>query len=169
MLITRHELEKHRIVVEKTFEPDSLDFQGEEFRQIDSLTVKAVAELTGEEICIRGVLRTRVEAACDRCLKPVPLPIEHNFDLTYRPMATIARDEELELPEDELDIGFYQGDGIVLGDVLTEQVLLAVPVKVICREDCRGLCPTCGVDRNAVACSCPAPQPASPFAALGGE
>jgi len=169
MLITRHELELHRIVVEKTFEPDSLDFQGEDFRQIDPLTVKAVADLTGDEIGIRGVLKTRVETVCDRCLKRVPLPIEHSFDLIYRPMATIARNEELELPEDELDIGFYQGEGIALGDVLTEQVILAVPMKVICREDCRGLCPTCGVDRNAAACSCPAPQPTSPFAALRGK
>lgn len=169
MLITRHELDRHRIVVEKAFEPGSLNFEGEEFRQIDSLTVKAIAELTGEDMRIRGALRTRVEAECGRCLKPVLLPIEHNFDLTYRPMATIAREEELELPEDELDIGFYQGEGIALGDVLAEQVILAVPMKVICREDCRGLCPTCGVDRNAAACSCPAPQPASPFAALRGE
>lgn len=169
MLITRHELERHRIVVEKTFEPDSLDFQDEDFRQTDPLIVKAVAELTGDEIGIRGVLKTRVEAACDRCLKRVLLPIERNFDLIYRPMATIARDEELELPEDELDIGFYEGEGIELGDVLTEQAILAVPMKVICREDCRGLCPTCGVDRNAAACSCPPPQSTSPFAALRGE
>lgn len=169
MLITRHELELHRIVVERAFEPGAVNLHDAEFRQLDSLTVSAVAELAAGEIRVRGSLRTRIEAACDRCLKPVLLSIERDFDLTYRPVSTIARAEELELPEGELDIGFYHGEGIELEDVLAEQVILAVPMKVICREDCRGLCPTCRADRNAGACSCPAPQPTSPFAALRGE
>ena len=169
MLIARHELERHRIIIEKAYEPGALNFHGAEFRQTDTLTVKAVAELVGEDIRIRGFLKTRVEAACDRCLKAVALPVERDFDLTYRPVATIAREEEMELPEGELDIGFYHGEGMELGDVLAEQVILALPMKVICREECLGLCPNCGVDRNAGRCQCPAPQSESPFAALRGD
>ncbi len=169
MLITRHELEIHRLVVERVFDPGALDFHGAEFRQIDPLTVKAVAELSGDDILIRGSFRTRVEASCDRCLKPVPLAIEREFDLIYRPVSTIARDEELELPEDELDIGFYHGEGVQLEDVLAEQVILAVPMKVVCREDCKGLCANCGADLNAGTCTCPPPPSASPFAALRDE
>lgn len=169
MLISRHALERHRIVIDKAYEPGALNYHGAEFRQTDTLTVKAVAELAGEEIRIRGFLKNRIEAACDRCLNAVSLPVERDFDLTYRPVGTIAREEEMELPEGELDIGFYHGDGIDLGDVLAEQVILALPMKVVCREDCLGLCPSCGADRNAGACSCPAPQSVSPFAALGGD
>ena len=132
MLIARHELEHHRIVVEKTYAPETLNFLEAEFRQAGPLEVSAVADLVGEDICIRGSLRTRIEAICDRCLKPVAIPVERTFDLTYRPMSTIAREEEMQIPEDELDIGFYQGEGVQLADVLAEQVILDFPMKVIC-------------------------------------
>lgn len=169
MLIARRELERHRIVVEKSYVPGAVDFHGTDFRQVDPLEVKAVAELVGDEIQIRGSLKAQVEGACDRCLKPVTIPVERNFDLTYRPVSTIAREEELELPEGEIDIGFYEGEGVQLTEVLAEQVILALPMKVICREDCRGLCPTCRSDRNLGQCSCPEPRPVSPFAVLRGE
>ena len=169
MLITLQELDLHRVVVAKTYAPGALDYQGAEFRQIDDLQVNAVAELAGMEIRIRGALKTRIEAACSRCLKPVALPVEREFELTYRPMSTIARNEEIELPPDELDVGFYEGEGIQLADIVTEQMILAFPMKVICREDCRGLCPTCGADRNRETCPCPELQADSPFAALRGQ
>lgn len=169
MLITLRELELHRVVVAKTYAPGALDYHGAEFRQIDDLRVSAVAELAGMEIRIWGAVRTRLEAACSRCLGPVALPVEREFDLTYRPMSTIARDDEIELPPDELDVGFYEGEGIQLADVMVEQVILAFPMKVICREDCRGLCPTCGADRNRETCRCPELQADSPFAALRGQ
>jgi len=169
MLIARHELEIHRIIIEKAFEPQSLKFDGVDFRQAGTLTVSAIAELVGEDVRIRGSLKTRIEAECARCLQPVALPVEHDFDLTYRPVGSIAREEEMQLPEGELDIGFYHGEGIELGDVLAEQVILALPMTVICREDCLGLCPTCGADRNTGVCPCPAPQSGSPFAVLRGE
>jgi uncharacterized protein len=169
VLITLQELELHRVVVAKTYAPGTLDYQEVEFRQIDDLQVNAVADLAGMEIRIRGAVKTRIEAACSRCLKPVDLPVEREFDLTYRPMSTIARNEEIELPPDELDVGFYEGEGIQLADIVTEQMILAFPMKVICREDCRGLCPTCGADRNREACQCLELQADSPFAALRGQ
>ena len=57
-------------------------------------------------------------------------------------------------PHAEAEIGYYQGEGLLLEDVLREQVLLAVPLKVTCREDCKGLCPVCGKNRNTEPCSC---------------
>lgn len=169
MLITLHELERHRLVVARTYAPGDLDYHEAEFRQIDDLQVNAVAEHLGTEIRIRGAAKTLVEAACGRCLGQVALPLEREFDLTYRPMSTIARDEELELPPGELDVGFYEGEGIQLEDVIVEQVILAFPMKVTCKEDCRGLCPTCGADRNRETCQCPEAQADSPFAALHGQ
>jgi uncharacterized protein len=79
---------------------------------------------------------------------------------------SIARDEEIEVSADELDVGFFSGDGIALADVVTEQVILSMPMKVICRPDCRGLCPVCGADLNRVICDCPKARGDSPFAAL---
>ncbi len=166
MLITPQELELHRIVVSKTYAPDALNYRGAEFRQIDPLQVNAVAELAGAEIHIRGMVKTRLEVSCDRCLAPVGLPVEQEFDLTYRPVSAIAREEEIELPDDELEVGFYSGEGIHLAEVVAEQLILSLPMKVVCSADCRGLCPTCGADRNREPCKCPETRLDSPFAAL---
>jgi uncharacterized protein len=166
VLITLQELELHRIVVSKTYASGALDFHDAEFQQVEPLTVDAVAELVGSEIRIRGHLKTRLESSCDRCLGSAGIPVECDFDLLYRPMKTIAREEEIEIPADELNVGFFFGEGIALADVLAEQVILSVPMKVICRPECRGLCPVCGVDWNREACQCPPPRHDSPFATL---
>ena len=80
-----------------------------------------------------------------------------DFDLYYVPIQTIARSEEVEISKDELDIGFYEGHGMMLEDAVKEQVLLALPMKNICRPDCKGLCPECGQNWNLGKCSCRRP------------
>ncbi len=169
VLITEQELELHRIVVSETYEPGTLDYKGAEFRQVTALRLEAVAELVGSEIHIRGRLGTRLGVACDRCLAEVELPIDRQFDLFYRPLASIAVEEEIEIPEDELELGFYPESGIALDDVAREQVILTVPMKVVCQPDCLGLCPICGVNRNIEKCQCAASPSESPFASLKGE
>jgi uncharacterized protein len=69
-------------------------------------------------------------------------------------MQTLGQEEEFRLRLDDTEIGFFQGDGLFLADVLAEQVLLAIPMKVICRSDCRGLCPHCGANLNSDECRC---------------
>jgi uncharacterized protein len=164
--ITLEELKLHRIVVSRTYASEALDYRGADFRQVAPLKVDAVAELVGPEICIRGRLVTRLEACCDRCLSSVVIPVEQEFNLFYRPVSAIAREEEVELPEDELGVGFFSGDGIELADVVTEQVILALPMKVLCRTDCRGLCPVCGANLNIEKCGCLPAQESSPFSSL---
>lgn len=166
MWITPAELALHKIVVEKEFASGEVDYQGAEFEQSGKLAVHAMAELAGAEIRIRGHLETRLGARCDRCLAPVELAVRRNFDLSYRPVTSIAREEEAEIPEGELGVGFYSGEGIALADVLAEQVILSVPMKIVCGTECRGLCPICGADRNREQCHCPSPPVESPFAKL---
>lgn len=168
MRITLDELELRRIVISKTYESGVLDYRGAEFRQVAPLNIEAVADLLGDEIHIRGHFATRLEATCDRCLGPVDMPVSREFDLFYRPVRSIAREEEVEIPRDELEIGFYSGDGIELADVATEQVILSVPMKRVCEADCRGLCPICGANLNVEQCNCPPPRDESPFASLKG-
>jgi uncharacterized protein len=81
-------------------------------------------------------------------------------------MEEIALEEEVEIVEDELMIGFFSGDGVNLADVVREQVLLSVPMKIVCRPDCRGLCPVCGENRNDKECDCSLQYEDSPFAFL---
>jgi uncharacterized protein len=146
-----------------------LDFHGAEFRQTAPLHFKAKAELLAAEIRIRGSLATRLEASCDRCLGPVEIPVKSDFDLFYRPLQSIAKEEEIEVPTEELDVGFYSGDGLELADVATEQVILSVPMKVVCGAECQGLCPVCRANRNLVRCNCAPPPQDSPFASLKEE
>ncbi len=167
MRITLEELELHRIVAAESYVPGSLDYHGAAFRQTATLNINATAELQGGEIRIRGHLATALEANCDRCLGSVELPVDTDFDLFYRPMQTIAKEEEIEISNDELEVGFFDGDGIELADVAAEQVILFVPMKVVCRSECRGLCPACGANLNLTRCNCRVgPQKDSPFASL---
>jgi uncharacterized protein len=160
------ELQLHPISVSKIYPAGTLDYRGADFRQAGPLKVDAVAELVGSEIRIRGRVETSLEAGCDRCLIPVALPVEQQFDLSYRPVSTMVQAEEVELPEDELEVGFFSGDGIELDDVVTEQVILSVPMKVVCRKDCRGLCSVCGANLNLGECGCPPTRENSPFSIL---
>ena len=166
MFITLQELELHRVSVSETYLPGALDFQEAGFRQTGPLVVKAEAELAGEEIQVRGHISGTMEAACDRCLEQTEIPVDVDFDLPYRPMEEIAHEEEVGVSEDELKVGFFSGDGVNLSDIVREQVLLAVPMKVICQPDCRGLCPVCGANRNVRQCDCSLQHEDSPFAIL---
>lgn len=166
MYITLQELELHRVTVSETYEPGVLDFQETKFRQAGPLKVNAEAGLAGGEIQVRGHVSGDMEAACDRCLEQIRFSVDFDFDLTYRPMEEIAREEELEVGEDELTVGFFSDDSVNLADVVREQVLLSVPMKIVCGPDCRGLCPVCGANRNVRECDCSIQHKDSPFAFL---
>jgi uncharacterized protein len=164
VLITLQELELHRVTVSRTYAPGALDYQEAKFRQAGPLTVNAEAELAGKQIQVRGHISGALKAICDRCLEQMEIPVELDFDLPYRPMEEIAVEEEVEVGEDELKVGFFSGDGVNLDDVVKEQVLLSVPMKMVCRPDCRGLCPVCGANRNVKECGCSLQHEDSPFA-----
>jgi uncharacterized protein len=158
MLIEIKELELHLVDFREEFSPGAIDL-GEDIRQKSPLLSEGRADLVEEhhvvqDIRLRGKLETDLEVSCARCLEPVNLPVQRSFDLLYRPLGTDAGHEELSVTDAEAEIGYYQGEGLLLEDTLREQVLLAVPLKALCREDCKGLCPHCGKNLNESACSC---------------
>ena len=108
----------------------------------------------GDELHVRGEVRTTAEVPCDRCLTAVPVTVDRAFDLTYHAAASAPDDAETELDATDLDVDYYDGSGLDLGAVVTEQVALALPMKVLCRQDCAGICPVCGVDLNRERCDC---------------
>ena len=154
MFLDIKELAVRRIPIRKIYGLGSLDFHSAEFRQTEPLEVRATAELVDGQIHIFGNLHTRLELVCARCLDPVLEEVSRDFDLFYRSMSTVAREEEIQLRLDDTEIAFFEGDGLFLADVLAEQVNLAMPMKVICRSDCRGLCPHCGTNLNHEDCRC---------------
>ena len=107
----------------------------------------------GGKVQLVGKLSASVSFDCDRCLKPLTIPVEQTFDLTYVPPAGI--EEEKELADDDLLVAFYTDQVIDLDDLVREQIELALPMSRICSNDCRGLCPECGANLNEGACECP--------------
>jgi uncharacterized protein len=154
MFLDVHELATRKIRIRKNYAPDTLDFHSGEFHQVEPLDVRATAELVDDQIRIYGTFHTRLEMVCARCLEIVVEEVSKNFDLFYRPMNSVSREEEFRLNLDDTEIAFFEGDGLFLADVLAEQVNLSLPMKVICRSDCRGLCPHCGVNLNQEECRC---------------
>jgi uncharacterized protein len=162
MFIEVAELELHPIDFQEEFPPDVIDL-GAEVRQRTPLKTSGRAQLVEErrgkreviqDIRLRGELSTSLELPCARCLEPVVNDVARAFDLLYRPLGIDAGNSELSVTGAEAEIGYYEGEGLLLEDVLREQTLLAVPLKVVCREDCKGLCPTCGKNRNVELCAC---------------
>jgi uncharacterized protein len=154
MFLDVKELAVRKLRIRKTFHPGSIDFHSAEIKQVEPLEVTATAELLEGQIRIEGNLETKIEMVCARCLEPVIEDVSRSFDLFYAPLPKDGKPGEDQLKDDDTDIGFYAGDGLFLADVIKEQVLLALPLKVICQSDCRWLCPNCGANLNHEECRC---------------
>lgn len=140
----------------ESFPPGAIEFFDEQLRQTAPIESTGAAELTEAimEIRVTGHLNTRMEVACDRCLEPASFPVDTDFDLVYRPASYMPEKDEVEVGGEETEIGFYEGGGLELVDILREQILLLLPMSRTCREDCKGICPVCGQNRNLVDCAC---------------
>jgi len=157
MFLSVKELEVRKIRFDETFAPGKIDFTGEDLEQGSPLHASGNAELVEEseaQIRVQGSYTVEMTAQCDRCLGRARFPLNAAFDLYYRPAREIAQEEEVEIDEGEAEIGFYEGDGLELEDVLREQVVLALPMQRVCSEACKGICPVCGKNRNESACDC---------------
>lgn len=138
-----------------TYGPGEVDLGEEAARVTGETGVKGRASKKGEEVRLRGSIRTTIEVGCDRCLAPRDAPLEVEFDTSFIPQsAEAAESENVELLAENMGLAAYEGDAIDLDELVREQVLLALPSRHLCREDCKGLCPTCGADLNAEHCTC---------------
>ena len=165
MFIDIHELKRDKLIFAREFPSGGIDL-GKDVSQAEPLFTEGLAESIDSEIRLQGHLRTILELCCARCLEPFRQPVDKEFDLYYRPVHAIAREEEVEIDDAELEIGFYHGNGLLLEDVLKEQILLDLPMKSLCLPDCKGLCPHCGQNRNVVHCDCQPPPRDVRWAAL---
>jgi len=157
MFFSVKEMELRKIRFDETFEPHRIDFAGEDLEQSSPLHAVGIGQLIEDsdgEMRIQGQYTVEMSSQCDRCLGRARFPLDARFDLFYKPMSAIARDEEIEIDEGEAEMGFYEGNGIELEDILREQVLLALPMQRVCRSDCKGICPSCGRNRNETNCDC---------------
>jgi len=154
MRIDVRELELGPLVVKGEVLETDLGFDASELCLLDKVLVSLTAERQLREVRIRGDFRVGVELPCSRCLEPVRFPILAKFDQFYESNADHRLAGEIELQERDTEIAFFSGDFIEVADIVREQILLSLPMKPICQEQCQGLCPHCGKNRNLDACNC---------------
>ena len=150
-------LERRPLHFETLIDPALLDLS-DRWTLPEAAQVEGAAELLDKEgvrtIRVRGRIRAGVSHECDRCLRDLREDLDSGFDLYFYPMTMIEDGGEAAITRDETEVGFYEGDGVGLADVVREQLLLWLPTRSLCRPECKGLCPQCGADRNHADCNC---------------
>jgi uncharacterized protein len=157
MFLSVKQLEIRKVEFDESFQPGEIDFTDAEVRQASPLVTAGVARMlpnSGGQIRVQGTFRVDLETECDRCLGPAGFHLEDRYDLFYHPSADEPGSDEVEIDAGGAEIAFYEGEGLELKEVVKEQVLLSLPMQRVCRDDCRGICPVCGSNRNDVPCSC---------------
>ena len=131
------------------------------------LSAGLVLTMEGRDLLADGSFVAEGDASCDRCTEAFKVVLEKEFHTVLLPSdREPAGSAKVELHEEDLEIGFYDGAGVEVNDIFWEQVALALPVKVLCAEGCLGICTECGGNRNRKECGCPGRQVAGPMDVL---
>jgi uncharacterized protein len=140
---------------EHAYPAGEIDLDEEGARVVSGADVRGGATRKGEQVRLRGEIKTEVEILCDRCAAPERSPLTVEFDTSFIPQEVEAvKAENVELQAEDLILSAYEGDAVDVDELVREQILLALPSRHLCREDCKGLCQKCGADLNRNQCSC---------------
>ena len=139
---------------EQVYAPEQLACADETFRVAAPVTLAFDIYKDKDQFRLIGTVQTTLELPCSRCLEAFTWPVDSSFDLRYQPHARNTGEGEREIEEDDLTTAFYENDTIDLGQLMREQLYLALPMKPLCGDDCKGLCPTCGSNWNKGTCDC---------------
>ena len=142
--------------IDRTYEPGAFSLKDEEFRLTAPVTLGADLRKDGRRVRLVGRVKTALECDCSRCLEPFAVPVDASVDVVFMPaeanVGRVGGDEEVR--EDDLGLSYYRNEEIDLGTLMREQFYLAAPMKPLCQDDCKGLCPVCGANRNRETCAC---------------
>lgn len=136
------------------YQPEELNPVDERVNLTEPASVTGKVRLSANQVFVNGHVDTRARVECDRCLKPVELPVSADFTLEYISGSDYESSEVAELTEDAMSVSVLNGEALDIDEIAKEQILLAVPTRMLCREDCKGICPECGTDRNTGECNC---------------
>jgi len=139
---------------EQVYPPEAFAGDPESFRVVAPVSLAFDIFKDNSQFRLAGRVQTTLELPCSRCLEPLTTPVDLPFDLRYQPHSTNAGEGEREIEEDDLSTAFYENDEIDLEQLMREQFYLALPMKPLCSDACRGLCPACGTNLNRGACDC---------------
>ncbi len=155
MLLDLSKLHGQREHFERTFQPSAFDSQDEVYRVASPVELSMDVEKAEPGVFrVQGRATTRLMLECGRCLDAMEVPVDARFELRYVPQADNRGEDEREIVEDDLTTAFYREGALDVVDMLREQFQLALPMKPLCAESCRGLCPECGANLNRANCGC---------------
>ena len=138
----------------RTFKPEEVAGDGDAYRIVAPVDLAFEIHKDKDKFRLVGTVTTQLELACSRCLEPFRLPVAAPFDLRYLPASEVSTEPEREVDDADLETSYYENDAIDLNELLREQFYLVLPMKPLCRDDCRGLCPQCGTNLNTGSCDC---------------
>jgi uncharacterized protein len=152
--------------VEQVYRPDAFGAPTDAYAVVAPVTLAFDIYKDKDQFRLVGRVQTTLELPCSRCLEPFSWPVDAEFDLRYQPQTANIGEGEREVEEDDLTTAFYVNDEIDLGQLMQEQFYLSLPMKPLCTEDCKGLCPACGTNLNRATCECRTEWEDPRFAAL---
>ncbi|HTZ56626.1 MAG TPA: DUF177 domain-containing protein [Acidobacteriaceae bacterium] len=174
LVITVLDLEREPLEFHETIPAGAIDY-GSGIQQIGGMPVSGRADLITEnrgshefvqDIRLRAQYQGNFEMPCARCLDPVAQTLEERFDLLFRPTGADTGASERAISTSDTEIGYYEQGRLAVEDVLREQVLLSLPARALCQQECKGICPHCGRNRNHEACACDTGRVDARWAAL---
>ena len=127
---------------------------GDDYAVADAVSLRLRLHKNCVNYRLVGSVETRLRLACSRCLEPFDVPVSVPVDLMYLPHRVNIGEGETEISDEDLSTAFYRDEQIDLGQMIREQFQLSLPMKPLCRDTCRGLCPMCGINLNNERCSC---------------
>ncbi len=154
MIIDLVKLGEKQIKFDFELKPNEIDLESEFVNLKDEVSFKGKLDNRGARVEIQGEISADVEINCHRCLKAVSHKIENDLETAFITAENYTEDQEIELEIKDLDVSIFEGGKIDLKEIAREQILLALPTQVLCREDCKGLCEQCGANRNLIDCKC---------------
>jgi uncharacterized protein len=155
MYIETKEIGPEGLVVDRYIAPFRLPLQEGEAAQVGRSHLVGELRRGEDGISFSGAIDTVADLECSRCLEGYALPLELGFNLLYTTLPEEAAAGDRRMDEERVTRTPFDGVRIDLGALLAEQIYLGLPLKPLCDEGCRGLCPRCGANRNQGACGCP--------------
>lgn len=149
-----------------TYQPEELNLVDERVRVTEPISVKGRIRSSGSETQVSGRVETRVNVECDRCLKTLDMPVSAGFKLQYITGQEYETSQAAELTVDEMALSVFDGEAIDVDEIVREQILLSVPDRALCNENCRGICSICGTNLNTGSCECKSSEIDPRWAAL---
>ena len=155
MLLDLNKLHGPREHVDRTLPPSVFEPADPDYRVVAPVRLTMDVEKAGADaFAVKGRVSTTLEMSCSRCLDGFEVPVDAAFDLRYVPHAENTGEGEREIAEDDLTTAFYRDGMLDIVDLLREQFQLALPMKPLCSDACRGMCPQCGINLNRTECAC---------------